>query len=139
VASSYYEEAEREIEEVLRVSERVAQTRSHLRRDEYGYQWVLLEDPDFSDLVTAIHMVGETLGAHGFQDRLLAAVFAFHKGDQPLYWVYNYKSGRYYPFVPLGERRRDSSLELRLAGAMKRELPLEEDPSQWYGLWGIPF
>ncbi len=139
IPSSYYEKAEEEIRDVLRISERTANTRSSLRKDDFGYQWVLLEDEDFEDLVTAIHMVAETLTGHGFRDQILAAVFGFRKDGRELHWVYNYKSGKFYPFVPHGNRLRDSAMENRMAGAMKQELPLEQDSEQWFGLWGIPY
>lgn len=140
VASSYYEEAQREVREALQVSERMADTHFRLQADDYGYQWAILEDPDFEDLVTAIHMVGETLQAHGYRDQLLAALFGFRREGRTVYWIYNYKSGKFYPFVPTGQaRQRDNALETRLGAAMRKELPIADDPSEWYGLWGIPF
>ena len=139
IPSSYYDKAEEEIREILAVSEKTANTRSALRKDDFNYQWVLLEDEDFEDLVTAIHMVAETLTGHGFRDQLLAAVFGFRKDGLELHWVYNYKTGRFYPFVPKSNRQRDNSMEHRIAGAMKGELPVEPDSEQWFGLWGIPF
>jgi hypothetical protein len=138
IPSSYYDKAEEEIRDVLHISEKTANTKSSLRKDSFGYQWVLLEDEDFEDLVTAIHMVAETLTGHGFRDQILAAVFGFRKDGKEIHWVYNYKSSKFYPFVPQGNRMRDSAMENRMAGAMKQELPLEKDSEQWFGLWGIP-
>ena len=44
-------------------------------------------------------MSGE-LEAGGYGDRLLCAVFAFEENGKPIYWIYNYKRGSFYPFVP---------------------------------------
>ena len=57
-----------------------------------------------------------------------------------LYWVYNYKTGKFYPFVPNGPRKRDNVTELRLGEIMKEQkLPVERKLENWYALWGIPF
>ena len=43
-------------------------------------------------------------------------MFAFRdEQGKPLYWIYNYKRGAFYPFVPSGgEQQRDNERELRL-------------------------
>ena len=119
------------------------------QRDGHGYPdqercilastWVVLQDPDFEDLVTTIHMVSLTLSEHGYRDQLLAA--AFHFADMAgtgMYWIYNYKRGSFYPFAPNGSRTRDNALELRMQAVADRELPLETDQSKWYALWELP-
>lgn len=138
VQSSDFDEARRELEELLGVSERATGSRLESYRDEYGYQWVIARDPDFEDLVSTLHLVAQTLGDHGYQDRLLAAMFAFKREGQTVYWIYSYKSGKYYPFVPRRDRERDTALEMRLAAAAQRELPIEQDTTLWYGLYGAP-
>ena len=60
----------------------------------------MLEDPDFDDLVVAINTVSSQLESAGYGDRVLAAVFAFEENGKPLYFIYNFKRGAYYPFVP---------------------------------------
>jgi hypothetical protein len=46
-----------------------------------------------------------------FGDRVLAASFPFRdERDKPIYWIYNYKRGAFYPFVPFaGEQQRETS------------------------------
>jgi hypothetical protein len=101
---------------------------------------VVLDDPDFEDLVSTIHLVSETVADHGFADRILAAAFSFEYQRQNAYWIYNYKSGKFYPFVPSGERDRDNATEMRLGEVMKEQkLPVERRLESWYALWGIPF
>ena len=70
----------------------------------------------------------------------VAHVFGFRDPrDQPIYWIYNYKRGSFYPFVPAGgEGRRDSERELRLKAQIGRELPVEPELERWFPLWGIP-
>lgn len=108
--------------------------------DSYGFQWVVVTDNDFSDLVNTIYTVTLALQDHGFQDQLLAAVFKFNEaGGRPVYWIYNYKRGQFYPFVPIGSsQQRDNAAELRLKGAIQNELPIDSDLERWYALWGVP-
>ena len=107
--------------------------------DEYGYRWLVLADPDFDDLVVAINTVSSQLESAGYGDRLLAAVFAFEENGKPLYFIYNFKRGAYYPFVPApGQQARDTERELRLQSQLGAELPWEQDMARWFPLWDIP-
>ena len=137
--SAVFENAERELNELLQLSAQESNSEIRLEGDDFGFRWVRVRDPDFEDLVAAIHMVSLTLAEHGFKDQLLAAVFRFDKDGRPIYWLYNYKRGAYYPFVPTSGQRRDNSAELRFASLMEKELPVEKQTDQWYPLWGIPF
>ena len=67
-------------------------------------------------------------------------MFAFRDAkDKPVYWIYNYKRGAFYPFVPAGgEQQRDSERELRLKAQIGAELPVEAELERWFPLWGHP-
>jgi hypothetical protein len=138
VESATFEETQRELDDLLRIAARTAGSRIDFKPDEYQYLWVVVEDPQFEDLVTALHMVAITLTDAGFRDRLLAAAFAFEGREGQMYWIYSYKLGTFYPFVPTDGRQRDNALELRLSAGMAKELPIEKDTTQWYGLYGAP-
>jgi hypothetical protein len=137
VESSEFDAAKKEIEELLSYSSRETGSIARLLTDEYHFTWVVLEDPDFDDLVAGMHLVSQTLIEKGFGDYLLCAIFRF--GEQkPVYWIYNFKQGRFYPFIPVAGKKRDSAAEFRIRSVMERELPIEKDIGQWYPLWGIP-
>ena len=108
--------------------------------DQFGYRWMVLADPDFEDLVVGINAVSTALEAGGYGERVLCAVFAFRDTqDKPVYWIYNYKRGAFYPFVPAGgDQQRDSERELRLQAQIGAELPVEAQLERWFPLWGIP-
>jgi hypothetical protein len=108
--------------------------------DSYGYRWMVLHDPDFEDLVVGLNAVSSALEAGGYGERILCAVFAFQNAQgRPLYWIYNYKRGSFYPFVPAaGEQQRDHEAELRLRAQVGAELPVEAELERWFPLWGIP-
>jgi hypothetical protein len=128
-----------ETEELLKGTAEETGTEVKTHDDEYGYRWLILEDPDFDDLVVAINTVSSQLEGAGYGDRILAAVFAFEENGKPLYFIYNFKRGAYYPFVPAkGEQARDNERELRLQSQLGAELPWEEDMARWFPLWDIP-
>ena len=128
-----------EMEEVLRGTGEDAGTRIDSRDDEFGYRWMVLHDPDFEDLVTGLNAVSSALEVGGYGDRVLCAVFPFTDGKgQPVYWIYNYKRGAFYPFCPTGKNARDSERELRLKAQIGAELPIEPEFERWFPLWGAP-
>ena len=107
--------------------------------DEFGYRWLILSDPDFEDIVVSLNTISTELQGGGYGDRLLAAVFPFEDGGKRVYFIYNFKRGGYYPFVPArASKARDSEHELRLKAQLDKELPFEADMSRWFPLWEIP-
>ena len=97
-----------------------------------------MRDEHFEDLVTTVHLIGTELAERGFGPQLLAAVFRFDGGRHPVYMVYGYKRGAFWPFVPTGERERDNPEELELKSKLEKELPFEPDISMWFALFGLP-
>ena len=108
--------------------------------DSYGYRWMVLRDPDLEDLVVGVNAVSDALAVGGYQDRVLCAVFAFADAQgKPLYFIYNYKRGSWYPFVPAGgEQQRSTERELQVKAQVGSGLPIEPELERWFPLWGIP-
>lgn len=139
VTSSYFESAEAEVKGILEIGTRETGTKAEVTKDSYGFQWILLQDDQFEDLVATLHVISQTLGEHGFAEQLLAAVFQFVDEQlRSVYWIYNYKRGRFYPFVPTADKNRDNAYELRLQAVMEKELPIEPELERWFALWDIP-
>ena len=130
----------RDMQELITATTREAGTTVEARDDEFGYRWMVLVDPDFEDLVTGISAVGGELELGGYGDRILAAVFPFaDEAGRRVYWIYNYKRGAFYPFVPAaGDKQRDNAHELRLKAQLGGELPIEAELERWFPLWGAP-
>jgi hypothetical protein len=57
-----------------------------------------------------------------------------------VYFIYNYKRGFWYPFVPEidATNTRSTERELQLKAQMSAELPIEPELERWFPLWGIP-
>jgi hypothetical protein len=140
LATADFEQIVRDMEEVVRGAGEETGTTIDVSDDEFGYRWMILSDPDFEDLVVGINAVSTALEAGGYGDRILCAVFAFRdQAGKAVYWIYNYKRGAFYPFVPAaGEQQRDSEREMRLKAQIGNELPIEADLERWFPLWGIP-
>jgi hypothetical protein len=128
-----------EMKELLHATARDAGSEVERRSDSYGFEWLVVRDPDFEDLVTAVHLISSELHAKGFGEQLLAATFRFDGGEHPVYLIYGYKRGTFWPFVPLGDdQERDNAGELRLKNELEGELPIEPDLTRWLALFGAP-
>ena len=140
----------READEVVRSQAADSGTTVETSEDSYGFSWLILRGPDFDELVAGINAVAGSLEAGGYGERLLCAVFGFEDDRQrPLYWIYNYKRGAFYPFVPMGVggsawssvptgQQRDNEREFQLRAQLGSELPIEQELERWFPLWGIP-
>lgn len=140
LATADFEQIATDMVEVVEGTSSDSGTTVETRDDEYDYRWMVLRDPDFDDLVVGVNAVSGALEAGGYGERILCAVFAFEDArGRPLYWIYNYKRGAFYPFVPgAGSHERDHERELRLKAQVGAELPLEGELERWFPLWGIP-
>ncbi|WP_027005937.1 PspA-associated protein PspAB [Conexibacter woesei] len=129
-----------EMEEVVRGTGEETGTTLTTSDDTYGYRWMVLHDDDVDDLAVGINAVSDALDVGGYGNRVLCAVFAFQTADgQPVYFIYNYKRGTWYPFVPAGgEQQRSTERELQIKAQIGAELPIEQELERWFPLWGIP-
>ncbi|ELZ19027.1 PspA-associated protein PspAB [Natrinema limicola] len=135
VDSADFRDAVDEVEAILEAGQEETGTDFSVTSDDHGYQWVVLADDDPEDLITSMHFAADTFIEHGYGSRLLAAVFAYRNRDGPAYWIYSFRRGRFYPFVPRAGRERDSSAEFSLESALDGELEIEREKEYWYPLW----
>ena len=126
VESSRYETVRSDDRGPSQFSSKETKTDYRVQKDSYNYLWVVLRGPDFDDLVITVQMVSSTLIDEGFGTQLLAAVYRF-KENTTVYWIYGFKGGAYYPFVPSGPRQRGNAFELRLKLVMEIELLMVKD------------
>jgi hypothetical protein len=139
LATADFESISSEMEEILAGTGADTGTTISTSEDEHGYRWMILRDDDIEDLVVGVNAVSDALAVGGYGDRVLAAVFAFGDSkDRRVYFIYNYKRGYWYPFVPAGSNQRDSERELQVRAIIDGELPIEPELERWFPLWGIP-
>jgi hypothetical protein len=128
-------------------------------QDSFGYQWLVMEDPDIESLVTRIHLVNSSLSDAGWGPQLLCSVFGLARlpdqapGDatregvsvgagttlpSTAYLVYLFKRGTFYPFVPTGHEQRSTEEEFKLRSLVADDLTVETDLDRWFPLWDLP-
>src|SRR3954465_15440418 len=140
LATADFEGIVKDMEDVLKGTGEETGTTIQARDAEFGYRWMVLSDPDMEDLVVGINAVSTEIQGGGYGERLLAAVFSFRdEKKRKAYWIYNFKRGAFYPFVPAGgPQQRDNERELRLKAHVRPDLPVEPQLERGFPLWGSP-
>ena len=151
LATSEFEATLRDMAEVVKATGADTGTTVSTEDDSYGYRWMILRNPESApsveDLAVGINAVSGSIETAGHGERLLCAVFAFSDrsgtggggAGRRIYFIYNYKRGYWYPFVPAGgEQQRSTERELQIKAQMASELPMEPELERWFPLWGIP-
>jgi hypothetical protein len=145
LATSEFETTLREMEEVVTATGGDSGTKVASQDDSYGYRWMVLHNPDgapsVEDLAVGINAVSSSIETAGYGERLLCAVFAFVDAQKRrVYFIYNYKRGYWYPFVPdpSQPQQRLTERELQIKAQMASEIPIEPELERWFPLWGIP-
>src|SRR3954451_16484770 len=143
LATGDFAEIVSEMEEVVRGTGEETGTTLETSDDTYGYRWMVLRDDDIEDLAVGVNAVSDALNLGGYGNRVLCAVFAFQQADgRPVYFIYNYKRGTWYPFVPetgpAHLQQRSNERELQIKAQIGNELPIEPELECWFPLWGIP-
>lgn len=143
VEGAAFDDVRREVRALLDADAQRAGTPVELRRDEYGYSWLVSRrrPEELPSLVSDLHAVNSALEAGGFGPQLLCSVVGFQNPEgRRLGLVYLYKRGAFYPFAPLAgqEQRRDNALELQVRAALTDDLRIERDLSRWFPIWGAP-
>jgi hypothetical protein len=135
-----FEQIAKDMEDVLRGTGEETGSTIETHADNMGYRWMIVRDDDVEDLAVGINAVSDQLELDGYGERLLCAVFAFKDASSsPIYFIYNYKRGSWYPFVPgAGEHERATERELRLKAVLAADLPIEPELDRWFPLWDIP-
>jgi hypothetical protein len=135
--------AENELQQLLDAVAVESGSKISRQTDEFGFEWLVVHDGDFEDLVTTVHLVASELQSRGFGQQLLAAVFPFERrgfDGGRVYWIYGFKRGAFWPFVPKGDdgKERDNAEELELKAKLEHELPIEPDLSRWFAVFDAP-
>ena len=140
LATADFSSIVRDMEQVVQATSADSGTTVKTSDDSYGYRWLILDGQDFDGLVVGVNAVSSALESGGYGERVLCAVFAFQdEQKQRLYWIYNYKRGLFYPFVPApGQEQRNVEREFVLKAQVGSELPVEQEHERWFPLWGIP-
>jgi hypothetical protein len=140
----YFTELKDDIQRFLNIGKSDVELNSRMVVDSYGYLWMILDGKSMGDILAGISAVGDTIQEKGFSNQLLVAIFEFNNEEKlsngsTQYLIYNYKSNKFYPFVPFGQKIRNSENEMKIMATIVDEVPFEKDMTLWYPLWDLPF
>src|SRR3954468_24683602 len=124
LSSGAFDRVGNDVESLIKSAARSSGSEIERKTDTYGFEWLIVRDDDFEDQVTSIHAVASELTAQGFGAQLLAAAFRFDGAEHPVYFVYGFKTGTFWPFIPIGDGKRDNATELELMAKLEKELPI---------------
>ena len=90
--------------------------------DEFGYRWMIVQDPDLEDLAVGINAVSDALAVGGYSERVLCAVFAFEDTHEAADLLHLQLQARRLVPVRAGARRPAAQQRARAAdqGAGRR-------------------
>jgi hypothetical protein len=139
MSSGEFVRAESDLEQLLGTVAAESGSKIERKTDSFGFEWLIVRDEDLEDLVNAANLIASELSDAGFAPQLLAAPFRFEGGEHPVYFVYGFKTGTFWPFVPTGDgQQRDNAEELELKAKLEKELPIEQDLTRWLALYDAP-
>jgi hypothetical protein len=143
----YFLETEKEIKRYLDAIEGEEDSTVDLHCDtitDYeGYLWIVLYGKRIEDLLVGVTAVADVVIERGFSDQIIAAAFQFYNQrdiNQSSFLVYDYKSNKFYPFVPLDHKRktRNTTEEMKIMETLADEISFEKDRDLWHPLWNLP-
>jgi PspAB-like protein len=143
----YFREMEKEIKRFLDTMEREEYSSVDLHcdtiTDNQGYLWIVLYGKRMDDLLVGVTAVGDLVNERGFSDQIIATAFQFYNerdNNQSSFIVYDYKSNKFYPFVPVDHTRktRNNTEEMKIMETIADEIPFEKDRDLWHPLWDLP-
>jgi hypothetical protein len=146
-SGQYFREMEQEVTRFLDAVEREESSAVDLHYDTiidyHGYLWIVLYGKKIEDLLVGLTAVGDLVIERGFSNQLLAAVFQFYNeidSNQSSFLVYDYKTNKFYPFVPVNHKRktRNTTEEMKIMETIADEMPFEKDKDLWHPLWNLP-
>jgi hypothetical protein len=142
VDGMYFSDMKQDIQRFLDASKTDFDLRYRTLTDSYGYLWVIIEGKHMEDILAGVTAVGDMVEEKGFSDKLLAAIFEFSSNienkNSIQYLIYNYKRNNFYPFIPTGQKNRDTEQEMKILSAIGQEVKFEKDMAFWYPMWDLP-
>ena len=108
-------------------------------KDDHGTQWIIMNHPDFRNLIGIINELSKSISSEGLGSQMIAAVFKGDYNGENSYWICNYRTSKFYPFIPNGKNTRNYELEMELSSHFTQNGIPVEPPTNWYPLWNAPF
>ena len=73
-SSGEFKSAFDDVDQLVEAAAQSAGSTIARQSDDYGYEWLIVRDPDLEDVVSTVHVVASELIAKGFGEQLLAGM-----------------------------------------------------------------
>src|SRR5262245_65712331 len=83
LSAAEFVRAENELQELLDTVAQESHSKVERRGDEFGFEWLIVHDNDFEELVAGVHLVPSPLAAPGFGEPRPAGALALPSGKHP--------------------------------------------------------
>jgi hypothetical protein len=135
------------MEEVVKATAgEMSATVESTRTTSYGFRWLIVRTPRARSRISSSASTRLELdrGRRLRRAAALRGVRVQGRRRRAINFIYNYKRGSWYPFVPGPQparelQQRSTERELQLKAQIGGELPIEPELERWFPLWGIPF
>ena len=140
--------SKRELKEIISEGDQGTNTNFRLINEPGEVTWIVLEDKNFSDLISTTFTVFNALSQLINANAVMGILFNFNiensesssflNRDHDYYLVFNQKPLGYYPIVyQNGDRQPISELEI-MDLALKKNLYVNKNQNNWFGVENIP-
>tara|TARA_Y100000996_G_C22433815_1_gene606817 strand:- start:42 stop:599 length:558 start_codon:yes stop_codon:yes gene_type:complete len=108
----------------------------NLQDDSHNITWAILKTETSPQLVHGIDKISNYVATLNMGDKMIGSVFIAKFHETKAYIICNYRTSKFYPFIPSGKESRNNELELDLGHLLDiNKIPIENHIN-WYPLWG---
>lgn len=103
--------------------------------DEHNIKWLVLTTTTTTQLINSIDVISKFVAFLNAGDSMIGAVFISNFKKQKSYIICNYRTSKFYPFIPESKKSRNNKLEIDLGHELESNGVSVEDHEDWYALW----
>jgi len=134
----FFKNTDASLKNILPEQQPITSEVANIESDEYDSCWIVFENPITQRMINDINSVSSHIANLGLGSTMTAAIFKGVVKNKPSYWVCNYRTAKFYPLVPDGDRR-DNEMEIKIGQIFtSKGIPVEPH-ANWYSLSDIPF
>ena len=103
--------------------------------DEHDIKWLVLRTKTTTQLINSIDVISNFIASLNAGDSMIGAVFISNFKEHKSYIICNYRTSKFYPFIPDSKKSRNNELEIDLGHQLELNGVPVEDHENWYALW----
>ena len=135
----FFSEFSESTKNIFRSSSNYINVKYRTHTDDHGTMWIIFTCKQFKTLVSTIDYASAAIADQGLGDRMIAAIFKGSFESHNSYWICNYRTSAFYPFIPQGDKIRFQESEIKLGNIFKKNGLRVEPQEKWFAIWEAPF